>query len=1081
MTSALVAAGNAAALALSGSAGVFSTAVSGAQRTWKIAAATANGNHNTDQAVAKYSVKMAEWWAEQGQSDPVSTAAGIVNTLVTAIAGAESTAATTMGNALTTAVTTIGTADVAGVTTVTNADKTYSTESVGNDKTYLDGMATGEADYLKVVANKWHEFRTGAITAAERDSAISAKWTEFQAAAITKRNTFRVDQASDAATFRNAVVGAEKTHVDAVTTAGETLNDGLQNAQKTLSTSKWNAWLTASKGLVNLDAESTIAKAESLADAIEELATENRVSGSSGSGQTQTNWSAPNPFWTALAAKADQSAEYIADTKNAERLYYGRSPWSDNVNGAIIDHPSGTRGVLDARRDYEVGMADATATQNKALQHTAGTRDRELAAAAVQLAQSRGAYEISWANLNLESSNWHLDQSALPITGADDGRITVTPDAGTNFVPGWFSVPRISESGSSSSTSTGFNATDLDQYFTAGLMPDMPGTDPVSSGKVLRDDSAFTHSLGIPAQQNSNQTKPTAQPVVVEEGDDPAYNPPTRSIPLAIVPNGQLAVADDIDGVTLAYLPVVPGDFDASLPLLPPELIIDPVLIGGDSVADVQLDPFNFGQRTRLSQIDEPERASIIAIVVLLERTELLEPDSPLVRTGEQPTLRSLEVAETEAVIRDDAPVDLDISDLEAPWSEAGVIRAFEHYYGDDPQAMTAFYALMSSYKLEHVSYWNDDYDTPDFENGIIRVNEWSGWNLYNWKARTNANVADQVHEIMRLYFPELRAKVARNWGEMGWDVSAGSGKTVVGGIGGVLGALGAIFDPEPLTKVGSGMLSASSFSYAGEGLSQIFNLGPAGGFNPLHEAFGAWGRMINGAEGEASSRYWLGWGELLLGASQLLGPTQAGKFRFGAGAGVLGNAKGFGSAVRGDFATLRELVRSMQRYKARHVDGQHWRVPYSESHAASANAAVREAQIASGLGGQDLFDVIQARAGQSGFTIDKAGRRILFISTSVLDDPNIGMLLREAAHELVHAQQYQKLLTSLGGDWKQARYIFIVVNHQGTLRYAIDEAVAETLARQRIQVYLGKLSNRTIEWSNLYLLKWRKITKARR
>lgn len=172
----------------------------------------------------------------------------------------------------------------------------------------------------------------------------------------------------------------------------------------------------------------------------------------------------------------------------------------------------------------------------------------------------------------------------------------------------------------------------------------------------------------------------------------------------------------------------------------------------------------------------------------------------------------------------------------------------------------------------------------------------------------------------MRSYFPELRAKVARNWGEMGWDVSAGSGKTVVGGIGGVLGALGAIFDPEPLTKVGSGMVSASGFSYAGEGLSQIFNLGPAGGFNPLHEAFGAWGRMINGAEGEASSRYWLGWSELLLGASQLLAPTQAGKFRFGAATGVLGNVKGFGSAVSGDFATLRELVGSMRRFRAKHL-----------------------------------------------------------------------------------------------------------------------------------------------------------------
>ena len=579
--------------------------MSGAQRAWKIAAATANGDHNTDQAVAKFSDKMAEWWGEQAQSDPVSTAAGIVNTLVTAIAGAESTAATTMGNALTTAVTTIGTADVTGVTTVTNADKTYSTASVGNDKTYLDGMATGEADYLKVVANKWHEFRTDAISAAERDSAISAKWTEFQAAAVTKRNTFRVDQATDAATFRNAVVGAAKTHVDAVTTAGETLNDGLQNAQKTLSTSKWNAWLTASKGLVNLDANSTIAKAESLADAIDELATatENRVYGSSGSGQTQTNWSAPNPFWTALATKADQSAEYIADTKNAERLYYGRSPWSDNVNGAIIEHQFGTRGVLDARRDYEVGMADATATQNKALQHTAGTRDRELAAAAVQLAQSRGAYEISWANLNVESSRWHLDQSALPITGADDGTISVTPDAGTNFVPGWFSVPRLSEAGSSSSTSTGFNATDLDQYFTAGLMPDMPGTDAVSSGSASRNDSRFASALMQPATEDGNQTQPpNTQFVAVEDGDvDPGYDPPPHITHVLI---GGIWTTLPVDmtfeeaqaaypralfrSVLLPEKRLVPGAVDGSLPVEPlvrPDLIMDPNLLGRDPSA----------------------------------------------------------------------------------------------------------------------------------------------------------------------------------------------------------------------------------------------------------------------------------------------------------------------------------------------------------------------------------------------------------------------------------------------------------------------------------------------------------------
>jgi len=106
-----------------------------------------------------------------------------------------------------------------------------------------------------------------------------------------------------------------------------------------------------------------------------------------------------NAFWEALAEKADRSAEYITDTKNAERLNYGRASWSENINGAIIDHLLGSRGVLDARRDFEVGMADAAATQNKALQQAAGTRDRELADAGLQPAQARSTYETDWAHL----------------------------------------------------------------------------------------------------------------------------------------------------------------------------------------------------------------------------------------------------------------------------------------------------------------------------------------------------------------------------------------------------------------------------------------------------------------------------------------------------------------------------------------------------------------------------------------------------------------------------------------------------------------------------------------------------------
>ncbi|MFN9720106.1 MAG: hypothetical protein ACK58L_15515, partial [Planctomycetota bacterium] len=190
---------------------------------------------------------------------------------------------------------------------------------------------------------------------------------------------------------------------------------------------------------MNLDTESTIQRAQGLAGAIGELAGDDRVHVENG----QSGYDIDNPFWVALAQKADRSAEYIADTKNAERLYYGRSPWSDNINGAIGEHPFGTRGVLDARRDFEVGMADAAATQNKALQHSAGTRDRELADAGLQLAQARSTYETDWANLNLESSNWKLELPTLPITGDVDGTISLTAGVGTRFVPGWFSVPLI--------------------------------------------------------------------------------------------------------------------------------------------------------------------------------------------------------------------------------------------------------------------------------------------------------------------------------------------------------------------------------------------------------------------------------------------------------------------------------------------------------------------------------------------------------------------------------------------------------------------------------------------------------------
>ena len=125
-----------------------------------------------------------------------------------------------------------------------------------------------------------------------------------------------------------------------VTTANETATNALQDAQATLAQERWDAWLTGSKALVNLDANSGIAKAQSLADAIGDLANEYADTHSDSEGIAYTT---PNTFWATLAQKADLSADYISKTKNAARFYYGSTPWADYVNGAVIDHSLAVR------------------------------------------------------------------------------------------------------------------------------------------------------------------------------------------------------------------------------------------------------------------------------------------------------------------------------------------------------------------------------------------------------------------------------------------------------------------------------------------------------------------------------------------------------------------------------------------------------------------------------------------------------------------------------------------------------------------------------------------------------------------
>lgn len=162
-------------------------------------------------------------------------------------------------------------------------------------------------------------------------------------------------------------------------------------------------------------------------------------------------------------------------------------------------------------------------------------------------------------------------------------------------------------------------------------------------------------------------------------------------------------------------------------------------------------------------------------------------------------------------------------------------------------------------------------------------------------------------------------------------------------------------------------------------------------------------------------------------------------------------------------------------------VDGRRWRIPFTTSESSKAVAAVNEASIASGLQGRNLVDAVRVRAGRSGFWVDPAtNRRLLYLDESIVNGGSTSMLLREAAHELVHAQKFAKEVARFGGDVTAARRAFQTVNKM-SYRYAVDEFVAETLAQRRVSKYLGSMSDSSLEWSNRYIQDWRTRVHIRR
>jgi RHS repeat-associated protein len=137
-------------------------------------------------------------------------------------------------------------------------------------------------------------------------------------------------------------------------------------------------------------------------------------------------------------------------------------------------------------------------------------------------------------------------------------------------------------------------------------------------------------------------------------------------------------------------------------------------------------------------------------------------------------------------------------------------------------------------------------------------------------------------------------------------------------------------------------------------------------------------------------------------------------------------------------------------------------------------NRLLREAGRAATLNSSDYVDVAQFHLFGPGFdVIDRGvnfGQRVMFIDPGTLLRGRLGRLL-VVSHELVHAQQYTDTLSRFGGDVPAAISAF---SNPSPFQYAVDEIIAESVARARLQGYVGELPIGLLADSERYISSWR-------
>jgi hypothetical protein len=208
--------------------------------------------------------------------------------------------------------------------------------------------------------------------------------------------------------------------------------------------------------------------------------------------------------------------------------------------------------------------------------------------------------------------------------------------------------------------------------------------------------------------------------------------------------------------------------------------------------------------------------------------------------------------------------------DPDAPWSEDGVIITFKNLYKNDEKALRALLLVTSIYTIQQTNsnIWSEW--SVDHQNKIIYI---TGSSYYS--QRSNANAAAELYQILSDEFYQISG-MAESWEGWFWRETKGAFQIVLGGVaigGGAL--LWAAPEPTTLTKIGgTGAITVGADTIV-NGAGQMWSR--SGGISPIREMAGLYGRTVAGPEGEAQSRYWMGWSLFLFDIAGAAGVTKIG------------------------------------------------------------------------------------------------------------------------------------------------------------------------------------------------------------